>query len=249
MISIKSLPPHESVNMKSFRRGFTLIELLAVIGIIALFVGLIGQAMRDEPGGTGLTGAQGAISGLVNLARSQAALTQGNGRTVDSIAAQIIVYAAKTTDADVEKYMRQIQIVVPDPASPNTKWISKGDPVILPVGIYIVPPSPVPVADGVTWPDGRDSRFNVTTQPATLTVDDISGSYYQLTFTMLNTMSGTNGLDNPVRIVLSVGKPRIPGSSETDPVKFTNPENVRGLRFSQYGVQIPLNDALDFPSQ
>jgi len=47
--------------------------------------------------------------------------------------------------------------------------------------------------------------------------------------------------------VLANGTPHLPGdATDTQPVRFVNPNDVRGLLISQYGVQTFLNDYNDF---
>jgi len=122
-------------NSLSFSRAFTLIELLVVIGIIAVLAGGIGLAMRDNNPGSALRSAQGLALSSLSAARGQAALSQNN--------AQLIVQADNADD----RFLRSIRVVVYD-TTVSGNWRQVGGEILLPVGVYVVPPSAI---TGVTF--------------------------------------------------------------------------------------------------
>src|SRR6187549_3413927 len=118
---------------RSRHGAFSLIELMVVFGIIIIVFTTFGVAMRPS-GGKNVRLGQNSVAGLYTVARLQAKTTQGNGRLTDSDAARIIIYASKQDDNDLARYLRQIQVVVPDPTDPNNKWMTVGEIVTLPAG-------------------------------------------------------------------------------------------------------------------
>ena len=60
--------------MKRYKRGFTLLELLVVLAVMGVMMGLIGFSLLGG-GGNELGAAQRELLGLVQKARSQAALS------------------------------------------------------------------------------------------------------------------------------------------------------------------------------
>jgi hypothetical protein len=234
-------------------------EMVVVIGIIAIVFTSFAIATRPNAGKS-VRLAQTEVAGLFTIARLQARATIGNGRRVagEDDAARVIIYAGKQSDEDAARYLRQIQVVVPDPDDPNNKWVTKGETVMLPTGVYVVPPGYIPpVAPGVTWPGGGglSSQFvsmgngqtNGTTTtasattPVSMTVDgQASKPFYFIRYSSRATLGG-----NGDRLVLSPGLARAPGASG-EPVLFTSPQNVRGFFISQYGAVTFLNDVQDF---
>lgn len=148
--------------------AFTLIELLVVIGLIALFSGAMALAIAGRGSdGAALANAQNIVVSMVGATRAQAVLNQTNAR--------LIVYATQppSSTADASKYLRALQVVRQDPNNTNI-WIAAGDPVILPLPICVVPPSPVPTNHlnaGVSW------NNNVQTGPVSTLVTLTSFNY------------------------------------------------------------------------
>jgi type II secretory pathway pseudopilin PulG len=237
-----------------------LIELMVVFGIIIIVFTTFGVAMRPS-GGKSVRLAQNTVAGLYTVARLQAKTTQGNGRRTDSDAARIIIYASKQDDNDLARYLRQIQVVVPDPTDPNNKWMTVGEIVTLPAGVYVIPPGSNPqMATPGTWPGGtgRASKFtsmkpvgstpNNTseTQPQDMAVDGQSAKKFYFTRITARGTLPTEGWFGD-RLVLTEGRPRREGDTGQDPVFFTNAHNVRGFSIAQYGGVTLLNDVQDFP--
>lgn len=205
-------------------RAFTLIELLVVISIIAVLAAGVGLALRNNNPDASLRSAQGAALGALSSARGQAALTQVNAR--------ILVQA----DSAKDDFLRTLRIVIQDTATSGNNWKQVGTDIILPEGVYVVPPStPSSVTLGTEnglWNDGRNSTlFN----SAATTVGGVTGSWFvSKDISSLGTVDGG-------RIVVTPGRK----TSPTTLVLF-NASAVRGLEVSRYGVASVINDPESF---
>jgi prepilin-type N-terminal cleavage/methylation domain-containing protein len=204
-------------------RGFTLIELLVVIGIIALLAAAIGVGLRGGDQTIALQGGQATLSSMVSATRGRAAIAGANAR--------LLVYA---DPSDPDRYMRYLAIAVETSASPSTYTIVS-DAVLLPNGIYIVPPGTVPVGDNPAWPANlRSGALDSTTVSLAESMGSpIDWYYFQMTKFGSNSSTGSN-------LVLS------PGERSEDGVIFNNAANVRGLKISIYGTVTFIDDATGF---
>ncbi len=223
----------------SFSRGFTLIELLVVIGLIAVLAAGIGLSMRDGNPSSALRAGQNSLVGLLSSARGQAALNQTDAMIIVDVTAG-------------EEALRSLQVVVRTSTNPD-KWRPVGDPILLPQGIYVVPPSGVATPAVLTgsWTNKRRSRGFYSTDAKTLSERDVDATYTipktnafdshtYLEFTIFSSLGAVSGSDG----VLLVTSGRRSGASE---ITMDNPEFVRGVYLSRYGVPTFLNesDSLD----
>jgi len=209
-------------NSLSFSRAFTLIELLVVIGIIAVLAGGIGLAMRDNNPGSALRSAQGLALSSLSAARGQAALSQNN--------AQLIVQADNADD----RFLRSIRVVVYD-TTVSGNWRQVGGEILLPVGVYVVPPSAI---TGVTFDStngawtAKQSTFFVSGGLPSLSTGDSSKLLISNPITSLGTVSQGG------RIVVATAH-----KSGATSIVFDNPDSVRALDISRYGVASLINEA------
>lgn len=221
---MKTLPP---------QRGFTLIELLVVIGLIAVLAGGIGLSIGGGDKSNGIKSAQNIISSLLSGARGQAALSQTDAA---------IVVNVTTTD---ENFLRELRIVK---KNADNKWIVAGNPIFLDKGVYLVPrqSSGLPTTNvsfdttNGPWTDLYSTAYD-TTDIGPLYFDDaglnpISSAKYRIlrSFTSLGTTSDG-------KIVLTTAD--LTGPNQ---LKFNNPNNVRGVKISKYGVTTLINEAEGF---
>jgi len=214
------------------RAGFTLIELLVVIGLIAVLAGGIGLALGKGDRGTSLRSAQGTISSLISGARAQAALNQTN--------AAIFVNATPTSD----NFMREFRIAIETSAN---NWQVKGDPVVLPRGIFLVPKDaaftePSEVEYVGTWKSGSTWTLHSTAYTATnrqlkdAANNNISADNYHKLVDM-----SVRGTAAAGKLVLAIAEPQPSGS-----IKYDKPDSVRGMLVSSYGVASFINEAEAF---
>jgi prepilin-type N-terminal cleavage/methylation domain-containing protein len=208
------------------RAGFTLIELLAVIGIIAIFAGVIGIAMRNAGSETvGLKTAQTTLIGLLNLARSHAAVS-GNDAGL-----------FLCTDTDAPDRCNRFLVAA---EKIGATWSAIGEGVLLPSGCYVLKnevPSGAWIETGAVWTPLKSSAFG-DANPAVIERTTADDSWTGVVLSPRGTVAGGGDL------VVCTGRPESPGA--TNPVKFTNPDNVRGVSISSYGQITVLNSRQDF---
>ena len=160
------------------RAAFTLVELLAVVALIVTFAGVFALALSGRGGeGAALTNAQSIVSSLVGATRAQAALHQTTAR--------LLVYAQQPPAGDASKYLRLLQVARLETTPQGVSiWVAAGDPVLLPLPICVVPPSPVAanhLNTGVVW------NNNAATGPVSIFAPQILSNF------MLNGQSTVGG--------------------------------------------------------
>jgi len=215
------------------RSGFTLIELLVVISLIAIVSAGVGMVLTG--GGdraNAMKNAQATLASVLSGARAKAAL---HGST-----ASIYVNA----DPSSPNFLREIRVVVPNGAN----LTAKGDPVMLPKGVFLVPPATaftaaqVELQPAADWTDLSSNIYDDTDEALTDSAGNnivTSGS----NVSKYNRLSRfkIQGTTDSGKIVLA------PGSVESDgKVVFERPDAVRGMMVSQYGVASFVNDAEAF---
>lgn len=221
------------------RPAFTLIELIIVTGLIVLLVGSMTLALKDTGGG-GLASAQTTLATMVGTARAQAAVHQ-----TETILAIYATQPSATTNADY--YLRLVQVfrnntpgVVPE------QWVPVGNPVILPTGVCVVPPSTAGLlVSGVTWP-ANPPRVSTLGGPVglrqTVAGTAFSGATtaYVVNFTPQGTITQV-GTSTHARIV--VGATTIGANSRP---AFYDANAVRGLLLRPTGAVTFVNQADGF---
>lgn len=211
-------------------KAFTLIELLVVIGIIGVLAAGIGVAMKTPNPNSAVRNAQGMITSALSVARAQAAIAQSS--------ASLVIQA----DPNDPGFLRSIRVVVQRSTSPLV-YEQLGSEVLLPEGVYVVPPTVV--ATGVTFsaPGGSWSN-NMRSTMLNSSVVDFSGSpslganasrlYQSAIITPLGASTGG-------KLIVAPARRRGPDAIEMD-----NPDAARGLIVSRYGVATIVNDANSF---
>ena len=220
-----SAPRHEA---------FTLLELLVVVGLVAFLAGVFGLTFHNGNPASALQSAQGTVASLLAAARGEAALRQTR--------AMLVVDA----DAAGVHFLRGIHLAVE--SSPNSgQWQITGVGAVLPPGICVVPGTGA--LDGVTfaaagsasgiWPVRRRSSLELAPAGRLAAGSENPAGKY-LTMTAPLTALGNAGTGGGDKLVLAAARRTSTG------VTFDQPELVRGVALSSYGMAILINDGPDF---
>jgi prepilin-type N-terminal cleavage/methylation domain-containing protein len=212
--------------------AFTLIELLVVIGLIGLLAGGLGVAMKNKNPGSALRSAQSILVSLLSSARAQSALNQVN--------AMILVQA----DPDLPNFLRSVKVVV---QTTTNSWTEVGGEVVLPEGIYVVPPPNANLA-GVTLKSSdakRLSRFVGSNTIMGTTIGLLDGKYLQsMHLTALGSVSDTGSVSGTAGVKVTGGRMLVAAGNQTGDKTWTleNDSAIRGFVVSSYGVATLIND-------
>lgn len=230
-VSASSYPPHAGEALRrdslfphpSPPRAFTLIELLVVIGLIAVLAGTMIASLRDGDRTLALQSAQSSLAGLLSAARGQAALTGRN--------AALLLHADTT---DLARYLRAVAIAVRTPD--GTAWAPAGDWILLPAGVGVLPslvPADLRSQPDAPWEGLRSSAF--ASSPGAMD----GTACLVLSFTPRGTVAGGGG-----SIVLAPFSLRPPPADL--PLRFEQPDAVRGVSVSTYGIATLVHDRSGF---
>ncbi len=220
--------------------AFTLLELLVVAGLVAVlsfvFVGGLGGGGKAAA----LQSAQATLMNLITAARTKA---MASGRS-----ARILVHVDVLSASEPRRYLRYLAIQI----QTDTGWQTAADP-FLPEGIYIVPgnfaavPSGLFAAGPVPWTRNDGSALCSTALRSNqITTETINGTVAEQWVGIV--FSAQGGTMQSGDIVLAPGKVRPPGSYSPgeSPAELDQPENVRGLTLSSYGVPALVNGRRGF---
>lgn len=209
-------------------------EMLVVIGIISIFAGVVGFGILRNSGSAtvGLQAGQSILVGLLTQARSQAVLT---GRD-----AALLV---NDNPANATRYRRYLCVVVRDASN---VWQPVDTGVYLPTGVYVVPRVALTATDvdGGDWSVVDSSALQLAESALAIEAPAASTeAWIGIGFTARGTTtSGSGGING--NIVLATGRAQPAGASR--PFLYTNPDGVRGVAITVYGLTRMLNDARDF---
>jgi len=211
--------------------GFSLVELVIVMGLVVV----LGAAYAFEGRGGGSDGlalrsAQAQLASLLEVARAEAVSRQAPVR--------LVIHAAPPPIGDGDKYLRCLELAA-ESTNGGGQWVAIGEPVFLPRGIIVVPPT-VPsalVKPGVAWPVGPGAIVSATAGAVDYSLDDRQiGEAYWVEF------APDGGID-PAAGKLLLATARIAGSNLPC---LDNPDAVRGLRLYASGSMSWINHVDEF---
>ena len=229
--------------------GFTLLELLVVIGLIAamssfLLGGLLGGGQTAA-----LQSAQATVANLVTVTRIRAPATGRKTRLLVNVDPVV-----------PERFLRHLVVqLARQPGASPADWDTVTE-VQLPEGIYVMPASLTLaaglVATPANWKRGSDPAADLvsdlfTNQAVSLLLpgDPVPQSWTGVAFTPNGTLAAlASGPPSRGALVVTTGVRRPPGSYLTgeSPVQLLNPQAVRGLLLSAYGIPALLHDRTAF---
>lgn len=229
-------------------RAFTLMELLIVVGLIA---GLSFFLLRSLGTGSGnsLQSAQAQLSNLVTAARLKAAATGKRTR--------LLFHVDPNVNPDA-RYLRFVVLQQGSDHTANSTWTTI-DYGFLPGNTFVVPanlsnPEGL-IPDRDAWrkisvpSDFLISDMLAHVNTLQLDIDDRAQLWAGFVFTANGTLApfvGSSSLKGNLAVTL--GKARAPGSYEPgqSPIVLLDPEAVRGLALSTYGIPALLNERTAF---
>lgn len=230
-------------------KAFTLLELLVVIGLIAAMSFFLVSGLTGGGATAALQSGQATVANLITAARTKAPAT---GRKT-----RLLVNA---DPAAQERYLRHLvlQLARQSGASP-ADWDTIAT-VTLPEGVYVVPASLTQTGGLVTNPadwkrvsdpaaDLVSDLFNNQSLPVLLEGDVAAQLWAGVSFTPNGALAAVGGGPPPKgALVIALGARRTPGSYPPgeSPVRLGNPQAVRGLVLSAYGVPALLGGRSSF---
>jgi type II secretory pathway pseudopilin PulG len=221
--------------------GLTLLELLVVIGLIAalsfLLIGGLGGGRKSAA----LQSAQATVANLVTAARVRAMST---GRSV-----RIMIHIDPGSSAQPSRFLRYVALQSQDTGG----WRTDAD-AYLPDGVYVVPGNFSTIPAGlfranttVPWNKTDGSALRSTALRSNQIASELLNSpraEQWVGFTLA--AAGTTAQAGD--IILAAGRRLAPGSyaEGESPVELENPEAVRGVTLSTYGVPVLVNSRAGF---
>jgi prepilin-type N-terminal cleavage/methylation domain-containing protein len=230
-----SLPRHQC--------GFTLLELLVVVGLIAALSFFLLSSLSGGGQSAALQTAQATLANLVSAARVKAFAGGGGAR--------LLVNVDPASAADPARFLRYAAIQV------QVAGVWQPAPVVdvyLPEGLYVVPGNFTSIPAGLfsagtatPWTKSDGSALRSTALRANQVISATINSLVAEQWVCVSFASaGTTAQSGD--IILASGRRRQPGSfaEGESPVELENPETVRGLTLSTYGLPALINDRASF---
>ena len=149
--------------------------------------------------------------------------------------------------------MRSLQVVVRTGATASDdKWRPVGDPIMLPQGIYIVPPSSFSstgIALSGSWTTKRRSSGFLTTTagslmeraPDTTYTTPVTNAFTGRSYIRFQMFSSLGTVSSAATLLVSSGR-----RTSATAVTLENPDFIRGVYLSRYGVPTFINETDSF---
>lgn len=208
-----------------------MLELLVVLAVMGVMMGLIGFSLLGG-GGNELGAAQRELLGMIQKARSQAALT---GRET-----RLIVW---NDSADEDKYHRYLEIITQD-LNDSESWVVAGEGEFLTDRIYLVPSDESYSVQADEWREdafsiwSHDESEDFTLNSAFKGIRKEGGSepFVYMAFNGSGNLicrEESAGILQPPKLVLAVGEPN-PADDEKA-LRFNEPSSIAGILMRRFG--------------
>lgn len=229
--------------------GFTLLELLVVIGLIGAMSFFLVSGLTGGGVTAALQSGQSTMSNLITAARTKAPATGRKTRLL-----------INTDPSAPERYLRYIVLQTARQAGSSPANWDTVTAVSLPDSVYVMPAT-LTLASGLVatpaeWKRISDASADLVSdllnnQSVTVTLegDTAAQTWTGVGFTPNGTLATLSGGQPPKGfLIVALGLRRPPGSyaAGESPVQLTNPQAVRGLLLSAYGVPALLNERSAF---
>ena len=227
--------------VSSSSRAFTLPELLVVIGLMAALSVVLVGGLRGSGQAAALQSGQATLVELVTLARTKALATGQSAR--------LLVHVDASSTGQPLRYLRYFAVQIQIPGG----WQTITD-AFLPDGVHVIPGnfSSIPAglfASGTTgtWTKADGSDLRSTALRANALMTDTINSPDSAQYVAI-TISANAGTAQSGDLILAAGRRRSPDAYQPgeSPVELENPERVRGLTLSAYGVPALINQRASF---
>ncbi len=221
--------------------GFTLLELLVVVGLIAVLSFFIASGLTGGGKAAALQSAQAIMANLITAARIKA-LAGGQS-------ARVLVNVDVTSTGQPLRYLRYVAV-----QTQTTSGWQTAMETFLPDGIYVVPGNFSAIPSGLfnastfaSWTRTDGSALRSTALRSNQITTEVVNSPVAEQWVSV-ALSASAGTVQSGDIILATGHVRPPGSylDGESPVELENPENVRGLTLSSYGVPALINTRASF---
>ena len=225
------------------RRAFTLLELLVVIGLIAALSLVLLGGLGGGGKSAALQSAQATLANLVSAARTKAQAGGGGAR--------LLINIDPTSTNDPARFLRYV--VIQEQVAGVWQPVPAVE-IYLPEGVYVVPGnfSVIPIglfstSTTTPWTKSDSTPLRSTALRANQVLSlmlnrAVPEQWVSVSFASVGTTAQSGD------IILATGRRRPPGSFATgeSPVELENPETVRGLTLSTYGLPALINDRASF---
>lgn len=224
------------------RHGFTLLELLVVVALIAVLSSFIAGGLAGGGRATALHSAQTTLANLVTAARTKAVATNRKTRLL-----------VNNDPAQADRYLRLVVLQVGrQPGASPADWDTV-QTVTLPAETGVVPALLTGlVTDAGQWKRVSDTTADLVSDLLTnqstshqLEGDAAAQLWMGVAFTPNGTLAALGAGPPPKgSLVIARTQVRAPGTyaAGEPPLRLRDPEAVRGLILSAYGVPALLND-------
>jgi type II secretory pathway pseudopilin PulG len=213
--------------------AFTLLELLVVAGLTAAFSVVVIRGLGGGGQSAAVQSAQATLANLISVARTKAMASGQSSR--------LLINVDAGGSSQPLRFLRLVAIQTQ--VSGGWQTITEA---YLPEGVYVVPGNfavtPAGLFSAVPWTRADGSALRSTALRSNqITTETIAGAAAEQWVSL--TISAAAGTAQSGDLIVAPGKPRPPGSylPGESPVLLDNPDGVRGLTLSAYGVPALIN--------